>query len=82
MKLLLSRKAEKALQETPSDMRRRLDSKISELFETPYPSGCRKLRGATNAYRLRIGDYRILYAVLSRDEILVFRIARREVAYE
>ena len=82
MKVLLSHKAAKALQETPFDMRRRLDAKISELFETPYPPGCRKLRGASNTYRLRIGDYRILYAVLSRDEILVFRIARREVAYE
>ncbi len=82
MKVTLSRKAAKALHEIPFEMRRRLEAKISELFETLYPPGCRKLRGASNAYRLRVGDYRILYAILSKNEILVFRIARREVAYD
>ena len=81
MRVFLSRKAAKALRETSSDVRRRLEEKISELSRTPYPAGCRKLRGAPNAYRLRVGDYRILYATLTKDEILVFRIARRETAY-
>ena len=81
MRVFLSRKAAKALRETSSDVRRRLEEKISELSRTPYPAGCRKLRGAPNAYRLRVGDYRILYATLTKDEILVFKIARRETAY-
>ena len=34
------------------------------------------------AYRLRVGDYRILYAIVSKDDILVFNIARREKAYD
>jgi len=81
LRVFLSRKAAKALRETSSDVRRRLEEKISELSRTPYPAGCRKLRGAPNAYRLRVGDYRILYATLTKDEILVFKIARRETAY-
>ena len=81
MKVFLSRKAAKALDETPSELRLRLDEKISELSRTPFPAGCRKLRGAQNAYRLRVGDYRVLYAILTKDEILVFKIARRETAY-
>ena len=81
MKVFLSRKAAKALEETPSDLRRRLEEKISELYRTAYPAGCRKLRGAPNAYRLRVGDYRVLYTILTKDEILVFKIARREAAY-
>ncbi|MGD0177215.1 MAG: type II toxin-antitoxin system RelE/ParE family toxin [Candidatus Bathyarchaeia archaeon] len=81
MRVFLSRKAAKALRETSSDVRRRLEEKISELSRTPYPAGCRKLRGAPNAYRVRVGDYRILYATLTKDEILVFKIARRETAY-
>ena len=81
MRVFLSRKAAKALEETPSQMRRRLEEKISELSLTPYPAGSRRLKGAPNAYRLRVGDYRLLYAMLSKDEILVFKIARRETAY-
>ena len=81
MKVSLSRKAAKALEETPSEIRQRLEEKMSELSQTPYPAGCRKLRGAANAYRLRVGYYRILYAIIAKDEILVFKIARRETAY-
>jgi mRNA interferase RelE/StbE len=82
LKVFLSRKAEKALKEAPSEIRRRLDERISELSRTPFPAGCKKLRGAPNAYRLRIGDYRVLYAILKKDEILIFKIARRETAYD
>ena len=82
MKVFLSRKAEKVLEGAPSDIRRRLDERISELSRTPFPAGCKKLRGAPNAYRLRIGDYRVLYAILKRDEILIFKIAHRETAYD
>ena len=82
MKVFLSRKAEKALKEASSEIRRRLDERISELSRTPFPAGCKKLRGAPNAYRLRIGDYRVLYAILKKDEILIFKIARRETAYD
>jgi mRNA interferase RelE/StbE len=81
MKVFLSRKAAKALNGVPPDVKRRLEEKISELFKTSYPAGCRKLRGAANAYRLRVGDYRILYVMISKNEILVFKVVRREVAY-
>lgn len=82
MKVFLSRKAAKALEETTSETKKRLEAKISELLLTPFPTGSRKLRGAANAYRLRVGDYRILYALVSEDEVLVFKIARREAAYD
>jgi len=81
LKVFLSRKAAKALDEIPSELRRRLDEKISELSITPFPAGCRKLRGAQNSYRLRVGDIRVLYTILTKDEILIFKIARRESAY-
>ncbi|HMK83001.1 MAG TPA: type II toxin-antitoxin system RelE/ParE family toxin [Candidatus Bathyarchaeia archaeon] len=81
MRVFLSRKAKRALDNSPVGIRRRLEERIAELLETPFPSDCRKLKGAQNAYRLRIGDYRILYVIVSNEEILVFRIARREVVY-
>ena len=82
MKVFLSRRAKQALNDSIPDVRNRLESKISELLVTPYPSGCKKLKGAPNSYRLRVGDYRILYTILKEDEILVFKIAPRESAYE
>lgn len=82
MKVFLSRKARKALDDFSVELRKRLEERISELLETPYPAGCRKLKGAANAYRLRVGDCRILYTILSGEEILVFKIARRDTAYQ
>jgi len=81
LKVFLSRKAAKVLDEAPPELRRRLDEKISELSLTPFPAGCRKLRGAQDSYRIRVGDIRVLYTILAKDEILVFKIARRESAY-
>jgi mRNA interferase RelE/StbE len=82
LNVFLSRRAKKTLQEFPAPIRRRIELKVAELFESPYPEGCRKLRGGPNVYRLRVGHYRILYTILSAGEILVFRIARREEAYQ
>ncbi|MEO7724568.1 MAG: type II toxin-antitoxin system RelE/ParE family toxin [Chthoniobacterales bacterium] len=54
---------------------------IRQLANNPRPSGCRKLANARNAYRIRVGDYRVIYAV--SDVVLVVAIEsirhRREV---
>ncbi len=82
MKVFLAQRAKKFLDGASLELRTRLEEKISELTITPYPSGYKKLKGAPNAYRLRAGDYRILYAIVRRDEILVFKISPRGSAYE
>jgi mRNA interferase RelE/StbE len=81
LKIFLSTKAKKSLDGAAEELKTRLESKISELVDSPYPSGCKKLRGAPDSYRLRVGDYRILYSILSEDEILVFKVAPRRSAY-
>jgi len=82
LKVFLSRRAKAALEDLPTTVRKRIETSIAELVETPFPAGCKKLRDAPNSYRLRVGDYRILYNIVERDEILVFRIAPRESVYE
>jgi mRNA interferase RelE/StbE len=82
LKVFLSRNASAFLEESQDELRRRLEDAISELIETPFPSGCKKLKGAPNSYRLRVGDYRILYTIVSAEEILVFKIASRESVYD
>ena len=82
MKVFLSSHAKKSLDSAPAELKARLDSKISELIDTPYPPGCKKLRGTPNSYRLRVGNHRVLYSILPQDEILVFKIAPRSSAYD
>ena len=52
----------------------RLRGKIDRLEEDPRPRGCEKLTGADDLYRIRVGDYRIVYQV--RDRVLVILVVR------
>lgn len=61
----------------------RISSKIDELASEPRPPGCVKLKEGDNIYRVRVGDYRILYQV--KDEILlviVVKIGHRGDVYK
>jgi mRNA interferase RelE/StbE len=63
---------------------RRLDSKIRSLAEDPRPPGCKKLKSGRyeNLYRIREGDWRVLYAVEDdRVVVLILDVARRDKAY-
>lgn len=77
-----TRAARKDLDDIPRPMRLRILEAIEALADEPRPNGCRKLVGGTNEYRIRIGDYRVLYEV--EDEavlVLVVRVAHRREAY-
>ena len=56
------------------DIRQRLMPKIDALAHDPRPMGVQKLQGRENRYRIRVGDYRIVYEI--QDEILVVLIVR------
>jgi mRNA interferase RelE/StbE len=62
--------------------RQRATSLIRGLAANPRPQGSLKLAGATDAYRIRFGSYRILYTVSDRVRIVaVIKIAHRREAY-
>jgi mRNA interferase RelE/StbE len=44
-------------------MTARIAERIEKLADKPRPSGCKKLRGGVNEWRIRIGDYRVVYTV-------------------
>jgi len=69
LKVYLSTKAKKSLDSASAELKARLESKISELIDTPYPPGCKKLKGVPNSYRLRVGDHRVLYSILPQNEV-------------
>ena len=66
--------AEHDLHALPSNILKRVNARIAALAENPRPSGVRKLSGADGLYRIRIGDYRIIYEI--RDAVLVVIIIR------
>ena len=68
------RSAEKDLRKLDAAPRRRVLRSIDALVSNPRPVGCRKLYGSENAYRIRIGDYRVIYTV--DDDVLVVAIER------
>ena len=60
----------------------RLIAAMRGLASQPRPPGCEKLVGPENLYRIRVGDYRIVYQV--RDEVLlvlVLKIGHRREVY-
>ena len=78
----LSRRAFKSLERLEPEIRRRILEKLVVLREEPIPRGAVKLRGEKDVYRLRVGDYRVLYKVLWEEEVvLVFKIEHRRRAY-
>jgi len=63
-------------------MQRRITTKITELCEEPFPPGTKKLQGQPDHFRIRVGDYRIIYRVDGhRVVIVIVRIGHRREVY-
>ena len=78
----LLRQPEKMLHRLPKDVTRRLWAAIQRLAEDPRSPECRKLAGHENLCRLRVGDWRVSYAI--HDErlvVLIIEVAGRGAAY-
>ena len=69
-----SRPAEREFGRLDGEIRRRLHPRIQALADDPRPAGAKKLKGRDDLWRIRAGDYRIVYEV--RDQILVVLIVR------
>lgn len=66
----------------PRSVLERIDRKILALAENPRPSGAIKLAGGSNFYRLRIGDYRVIYTIDDRRQaVTIMLIAHRRESY-
>jgi mRNA interferase RelE/StbE len=70
------------LEKLPRDAQRRLSAKIEPLRDDPFPSGCKKMAGLADTWRIRAGDYRVVYqvhrGVLS---VLVLTVGHRKEVY-
>jgi len=73
-KLRISKSAVKELSKLPKKQALRLSIKINALSENPRPKGCIKLIGSKNEYRIRIGNYRVLYVI--EDSVLLVNVIK------
>ncbi len=80
-RLLIKPSAAKEIDATGSKRdRRRIIARIAALSEEPRPSGCEKLAGFESRYRVRQGNYRVVYAVDDAARVVeVVKVGRREV---
>ncbi|HIH37463.1 TPA: type II toxin-antitoxin system RelE/ParE family toxin [Candidatus Woesearchaeota archaeon] len=53
---------------------------ISSLSHQPLPQGVKRIINQENTYRIRVGNYRVLYEI-KKDTVLIAKIDRRETAY-
>ncbi len=79
----LLEKAIKELSKLPKKEADKVAAKIDKLGDDPYPTGSKKLQSYENVYRIRQGDYRILYEVQNkRLTVQVVKIGSRKDVYK
>jgi mRNA interferase RelE/StbE len=78
----LSNRAKRQLAALSSNLQAQIVTALRKLEENPRPSGVKKLKGEDDAYRLRVGDYRVLYEIHDKALlVLVVKIGHRRDVY-
>jgi mRNA interferase RelE/StbE len=77
-----ARSARRELEGFPRSVVTRVVTRIESLGISPRPAGCRKLQGTGALYRIRIGDYRVIYSVDDEKRVVdVVAVRHRSDAY-
>ena len=81
--ITFARSARRELEALDSSIILRILSKIETLAVHPRPPGSRKLSGEKHLWRIRIGDYRVIYSVLDKERrIDITAVRHRRDAYD
>jgi mRNA interferase RelE/StbE len=79
----LKASARKELEKLPAKLIGRIFPKLEALGDEPRPAGCKKLKGGQQEWRIRVGDYRVVYTIDdARLRVSVTRIRHRSEVYE
>jgi mRNA interferase RelE/StbE len=79
----IKQSAQKELDALDRTLFTRLDRKILALSGNPRPAGCKKLKGYKDQWRVRVGDWRVVYIIDDTSKLVsVTRIAHRREVYE
>ncbi len=78
----ISRTAERQISQLPRVEQIRVLKVIAQLENDPTPAGCRKLQGHDKTFRIRVGDYRVIYDLdLKRVVVVVLKVGHRKEIY-
>lgn len=81
-KITISSSAERQLKKLPAPAQIKISRVILGLAVNPYMNGCKKLAGYKDIWRIRIGDYRVLYSVDKKIvTVIVLKIGHRKEIY-
>jgi mRNA interferase RelE/StbE len=80
--ITFARSARKELERLSATVISRVFPRIEALAQNPRPPSCRKIQGYENLWRIRVGDYRVIYQVFD-DELVVdiVTVRHRDQAY-
>ena len=80
-RVILPRSIQKKLDRLPDEIVRRLLTRLAELEANPRPGDVKKLKGR-NAWRIRVGDYRVIYEIHDRElQLIVITVGHRREVY-
>ena len=72
----------KDLRKLPSATVDKIIEAVESLAENPFPHGVEKLSGSEHAYRIRLGDYRVVYEVVAESKLVeIQRVRHRKDVY-
>lgn len=81
--ITFARSARKELESLNAPLVQRIFPKIEAPAKEPRPKGCRKLRGEKNLWRIRIGEYRVIYTIYGGKKVVdIIAVRHRSAAYE
>ena len=81
-KLIWKSSAERELRQLPKETIIKLLSLAESLVDNPFPSGVKKIQGVQNTYRVRSGNYRIIYEVKGNQLLIqIIRVGHRQYVY-
>jgi mRNA interferase RelE/StbE len=81
-RVTLCRSARKELEKLDTMILERIFPKIEALAENPYPQGCLQIQGRKNMWRIRVGDYRVIYSVYEEEKwVDIIAVRHRKKAY-
>lgn len=82
LEVRLSKRAKKELLALQEPIHSRILERLERLSRDPFPQGVAKLQGRIDTFRIRVGDYRILYEVLLKENlVLIEKIDHRGSVY-
>ena len=82
-KIIITHRAAKQLKKLPLKTRRLLIESIDELASEPRPKSCKKLTGYQNYWRIRSGNYRVIYAIEDNQLIItILQTGHRKDIYK